>query len=427
MRVGLAIILNILLVLGLGYWLRREYRRAPPRLRRWLLPGLGLRLAAGLLGGGLDSRFATLWAAGFTARFWERPGAGWALWQGHELRIGTSVMPMYEWSNTLFIIKVLALLNFASLGAGWLNSLYLSAGCFAGCWVLVRTLGRLFPAAPVGAGVGAFLLWPSVVWWTSGLTKETLVLGSGAALTALVLNWLYGLSAPARFGQRLSRALLAMALAWFHLRMRYFFALPLLGSLLALAGVVAAERRHWLRPRWGQQALALLAGLGLGGGVVLAVGGEPVSRAFVTSQLWQSYTHGLATSQGRPHLAYPSLQPTVPSMAAHAPLAAAQTIVRPWLGESAVPRYLGAGLENLLLLGLLGLAAWAAVRGRPGPLPPALVLALLLYCVVLAALIGLSTPNLGTLHRYRAVLLPWLVWLLLQNDYARQLLRRLGG
>lgn len=420
MRVGLAIILNLVLALGLGYWLRRAYCRATPGLRRWLLPTLGLRLAAGLLQDSLDARFANAWAWALTAQFWERPGVGWTLWQGHELRAGGRVMPMYEWSNTLFVIKVLALLNFASLGAGWLNGLYLSAGCFVGCWGLVRTLGRLFPAAPVGAGVGAFLLWPSVVWWTSGLTKETLVLGSGAALTALVLRALYG---PAPTGRRrwVGRALAALALAWFHLRMRYFFALPLLGSLLALAGVAAAGRRHWLRPRWGGQALALLAGLALGGGVVLAVGGEPVSRAFVISQLWQNYTHGLATSPGRPHLAYPGLRPTVPSMAAHAPLAAAQTIVRPWLGESGELRYLGAGLENLLLLGLLVLAAWAVVRGRPGRLPPALVLALLLYCVVLAALIGLSTPNLGTLHRYRAVLLPWLVWLLLQNDYVRRL------
>jgi hypothetical protein len=38
---------------------------------------------------------------------------------------------------------------------------------------------------------------------------------------------------------------------------------------------------------------------------------------------------------------------------------------------------------------------------------------LLLYCLLLAAFIGLSTPNLGTLNRYRSVLLPWLLWLAL--------------
>jgi hypothetical protein len=136
--------------------------------------------------------------------------------------------------------------------------------------------------------------------------------------------------------------------------------------------------------------------------------------------------HGIVTSAGRPHVEYSGLHPTVSSMASYFPLAAAQTLVRPWLGESAALRYVGVGLENLLLLGLLAMAATAVVRGRPGRLPPALVLALLLYCVVLAGLIGLSTPNLGTLLRYRTVLLPWLLWLLLQNDYARRLLRRLG-
>jgi hypothetical protein len=113
-------------------------------------------------------------------------------------------------------------------------------------------------------------------------------------------------------------------------------------------------------------------------------------------------------------------------MLRHTPLATIQTLVRPWLGESWAPLYLAAALENLLLCGLILLAGVAVVRRRAGQLPPALVLALLLYCLVLAALIGLSTPNLGTLHRYRAAMLPWLLWLLLQNDYARQLLRRLG-
>jgi hypothetical protein len=56
------------------------------------------------------------------------------------------------------------------------------------------------------------------------------------------------------------------------------------------------------------------------------------------------------------------------------------------------------------------------LRGRPGRLPAGLVLALLLYCLVLAGLIGLSTPNLGTLHRYRAIVLPWLIWLSLQGE-----------
>jgi hypothetical protein len=88
--------------------------------------------------------------------------------------------------------------------------------------------------------------------------------------------------------------------------------------------------------------------------------------------------------------------------------------------------YLVAGLENL---GLLAVLLWSVVqtlRGRPGQLPFALVLVLLLYCVLLAALLGLSSPNLGTLNRYRAALLPYLLWLALQHAGAARWLRRLG-
>lgn len=414
MKVVIALLLNALLIAGLLSWLRAEYRQAHPDLRRWLLPALALRLAAGVLPHGPDGRLMSFWGQALTAQFWARPGAAWALWQGHEVHAGRQVLDVYQWSNTLFTSKIVSLLNLAALGSAWLNGVYLSLFCFVGCWVLVRTLARLFPAAPVGAGVVAFLLWPSVVWWASGITKEALLLGSGAALIALVLSKLYGHEPSGRW-RRLGSWLLLGFLAWLHLRMRYFFALPLLGCLLALAGTTLATRRGWLLAGWRWQLLALASGLGLAGLLVVAVGGEPVSRSFVTSQLWQNYLHGLATSAGRPHLLFAGLRPTLGSMASYFPLAAFQALARPWLGESAAPLYVVAGIENLLLLGLLAAAAWNVLRGRPGRLPAGLVLALLLYCLVLAGLIGLSTPNLGTLHRYRAIMLPWLLWLSLQG------------
>lgn len=357
----------------------------------------------------------SFWGEALTAQFWARPGVGWALWQGHELQAGAQVLDMYQWSNTLFVIKLLGLLNFASLGSAALNACYLSFFGFAGCWGLVRTLARLFPAAPMGAGVAAFLLWPSVVWWGSGVTKEALLLGSGTALAVVILNKLYG-RPPGNWRARLGGWLLLGLLAWLHVRLRYFFALPLLGCWLALASSTLATRRGWLPAGWCWQLLALSGGLAVAGLLVMEVGGQPVSQTFVISQLWQNYLHGLVTSVGRPHLVYPALAPTLGSMAEHFPLAALQALARPWLGESVAPLYVVAGLENLLLLGLLLRAAWHVARGRPGKLPAGLVLALLLYCLVLAGLIGLSTPNLGTLHRYRALVLPWVLWLSLQGE-----------
>jgi MFS-type transporter involved in bile tolerance (Atg22 family) len=107
-------------------------------------------------------------------------------------------------------------------------------------------------------------------------------------------------------------------------------------------------------------------------------------------------------------------------------MAVINSVTRPWLGESAQWRYVAGGLENAVLLLLMVGAMLAAWYRKSGRLPFALGLALAIQCLALAVLLGLSTPNLGSLSRYRSELLPFLLLLLLQNDYAAALLGRLG-
>lgn len=405
----LALLLNALLLAGLGWWLRREYQRAAPGLRRWLLPALAWRLALTAFSAthpSPDAKYISFWAGGLTASFWQQPATALALWQASQVRAGGQVLAKYGLSNTVFFSKLLALLNLASLGNTALNALYLSLLCFGGCWLLVRTWGQLFPGTQ-RAAVVALLLWPSVMWWTAGISKETVLLASEAALAALVLRHLYGPGSPA--ASRLRDAVVGVVLAWLAFRMRYFFALPLLGGLAALASGRLAARRSWLGAGWQPQALALLLLLAAGGALATYVVGYLLPPGFFPQQVVEIYQHGITTSPGRPHLAYPHLQPTAGSLLRHAPLAVANVFIRPWLTDFQGVQYVGVFLENLLLLALLLRATWMARRGQPRRLPVELVLLLALYCVLLAAFIGLSTPNFGTLSRYRAALLPWLL------------------
>ncbi|MGI4760711.1 MAG: hypothetical protein ACRYF0_08400 [Janthinobacterium lividum] len=428
MRLAVSILLNVLLAGWLGYWLVGQWRRASPGLRRWLLPALGWRLLLTAISSqrpSPDLIDPAKWSRLLASSFWERPAQLWPTLQSASFHLPGQVVYFYKWSNTLFLYKILALLSMVSGGVLWVNGLYLSLLCFVAYWSLVRVLGQVFPLASVRAAGVAFLAWPTVVWWTAGLTKETLVLGTGAGLMALALPLLYG-RGRVRVWPTVGRAVLFLLLAWVMVRMRYFFALPLLGGLLALAAVRLGTRRGWLGLGWPAQVAGLLLGLGLTGGAAAALGGEHLSLRYFSREIAANYQHGLRTSLGRPHLAYPGWQPTPSGLLRQAPLAAAYTLVRPWPGESAQPLYAVASLENALLLALLGLALVAAWRGRAGRLPVALVVLLGLYCLLLAAFIGLSTPNLGTLSRYRVALLPWLLLLVLQNDYVRGLLNRVG-
>ncbi|ALW85989.1 hypothetical protein AUC43_13360 [Hymenobacter sedentarius] len=416
-------------------WLRRQWRWAGSGWWRTVLAvGLGLRVLVGMARNWtpkLDAEFMSGISKQVTAQLWASPSTAVqtltkAITIMHIGSQSGGYDAVYQnTSNTWILIKLLALLNLASLGAGWLNGLYLSVFAFAGCWLLARALAEALPHTPAAAGVVGFLLWPSVWFWATGISKEAVLLGSGAWLMARVLKGLYGPPESAGQGsaqQRILWWLGTVLLALLHFQMRYFFALPLLGVLGGVALGHWLQRFGFARYRWAQ--VAVLAAV-LGAGVWLA---PQFSIAFsinkFTYQVIRVYSFEVAHSVGRPHFEYPVLRPTIESIAAHAPLAAVNTVTRPWLGEAWQPLYIAAALENVALLGLLILAAVGTARGRAGHLPFGLGLGLGIFCVVLAMLIGLTTPNFGSLNRYRSELLPFLLLLLLQNDYAAALLRR---
>jgi len=417
-RVALAIVLNGVVLLVLGRWLRRQSQA--PEVGPLALPLLALQLGAGVLSVGLlseDSKLFLHWGRLLTEQFWVSP-THWVqtLW-GDTFHHAGNHLVYHGFSNTFFLMKLVSALNLASLGNTLLNALYMSAFKFVGGWQLVRSIRRAFPATPALAGVAALFGWPTVLYWTAGVTKECILVGSLAWLTALVIDWLYG-------GQRLriGPAIGGLFLLVVGFKMRFFFAVLLFAGLLALAVIRLVQRLGWGCQRW-MQVLVLVLVLA-GGGAILS----EVSTVFrlnrFTNQLIYNYHELLRVSHDRPHIEFDHLAPTLESILYNAPKAVGSALFRPFPWERGKASYVVAGLENMLLLGLIGVALLAAIRGRNGQLPFALVLALLFYCLALAVLLGLSTPNLGTLNRYRAALLPFLLLLLLQNDYLARLLKR---
>ncbi len=104
-----------------------------------------------------------------------------------------------------------------------------------------------------------------------------------------------------------------------------------------------------------------------------------------------------------------NLQPEWWSMVINSPLALVSGLFRPWLGEAnGFTGYLAA-TENLFLVILLGglffRKSWKVNN-------PVLLLAILVYVLILCVLMALSTPNFGTLSRYRIGFLPFFVFVI---------------
>jgi hypothetical protein len=418
-KILLALALNMALLWVVWRWLLRL--RRIPQLRDWVLPTLLLKgvatgLSVVLLSG--DSRYFMVWAERMTDQLWAQPSAWLYMLTQDEFHFGSGHLIFHGFSNTFFLMKVISVLNLASMGNVWLNSGYLSLFSFWGSWELVRMLRHLWSATVARGAVGGFLLWPTIVYWTSGLTKESLLVGSGALVVAIVLQLCYG----EKF--KTGRLLVVLAIvAALHFKMRFFSAAALLGVLSGLGFIRVAQHLGGAQ-RWVTQVVVVLAVLA--GGAWAASEVSPTFRLNkFTSQLQRNYSELLKSSRNRPHLEYPTLAPTTESVLQNAPKAIANVLTypRPWEGGGFL--YVIAGLENVLLLVLLLVAVASLTERQRGLLPFAVVLCLLVYCILLAALLGLTTPNLGTLSRYRVSFLPFLLLVVLQNSYVARLQRRL--
>ncbi|AYA36553.1 hypothetical protein D3Y59_05465 [Hymenobacter oligotrophus] len=418
MKLLLAIAGNAAVLWLLWRWLRAQ--RVVAGFRYVLVPALVLRLLAGAISvvrPTSDAQYYHYWAGLLNQQLWKEPAAWLQTLAGEEFRFAGQKLVFHGYSNTFFFLKLLSVLNLLSGGSMLLNALYLSLISFAGCWLAVQVFGRALPGTK-GAAMLGLLFWPSALYWSAGITKESLLMASGAGLVAAAVALLYGTP-----GRPWRWALVGLVCAWLNFKMRFFYGGVLLAALLALAVVRVAQRLLGIRRRWQVLLFALTLGLG-------AVAAGEVSPVFrfnkFASQLTRTYSALQQKSLGRPHIALPRLAPTAESIARYTPKAVASALLRPFAWEGDSIFYGFAALENLGLLLLLALACWD-LGGHPrrAALPFALGLALLTYCFVLAALLGLSTPNLGTLSRYRAPMLPMLVLVLSCQPTVAKLLRRL--
>ncbi|SFU79604.1 hypothetical protein [Pontibacter akesuensis] len=416
-----------LLVLGTLVW--RMWRQPwAQELRPYFVPALGLKLLlvvaltylyyAGILRGDRH----TYHLAGI--KLWEyaqqEPLAYMRLlffnsFENEALRNALPFTQYPDYSNSFYFIKVVSVLNLLTGGSYLLNNLYLTIYGFWGSAYLVAVLARLFPKYRA-AGAVAFLFFPTVLYWSVGLMKDPVMYGSMCWLTGAAVSLAHG------FRFRRWQLLLLPLQLYILLKIKMFYAALLLPLLLVYVLVQRLQVRFTSLQTLRAQVICY--GAVVAGALVLTalVFREKLLVDYVPQFIYESYTGILPRAQHRPHVLLEGFEPSIKSLLLHYPEAALSAVYRPFLGESWDILFVLSSLENLLLLGLTLLALAAAFRKGAHLDITLLQVVLLVFVLVMAGVVGLATPNFGTLSRYRLVFLPFLVYLLLQNVYAQRLL-----
>jgi hypothetical protein len=303
----------------------------------------------------------------------------------------------FDQPRALLFAKIVSFFYLFSGGSYWISGAFLSLISFITVFVLVQEIGFWYPGLKRQAAI-AFYFLPSFVFWTSGLLKEGISIGALFVLIATLLKMIR-IEKYADF-PRWIVVLLCTLVLW---QLKYFYAAVALPMLIAFFVYSIVNQKKWV-PMY---VMLLMIVVGL---VVVSQLHYNLSLAHVKQVIYQNYLIGTGSS-GTHAIEYFLFDGGWLGFIINLPLATVFGLFRPQLFEAANFFQVVIGFENSLVLLLLvfGVCRYGFSVNWRDPL----LLITLLYIVCLDIMLAFSTPNFGTLSRYKAGYWPFFVLLVL--------------
>lgn len=317
-------------------------------------------------------------------------------------------------ARTLFFVKVASVITLFANANFWITSLYFSLISFLAAWKLAKSVALYFPEYALASAI-AFLFLPSCVFWSSGMIKEALAMAGMYLLATVFLKiWMKDKVSLLDF-------LVVVLSAWVVWKVKYYF-IALFIPIMVVGWTVRKLIINWKIKSIGAELLLWLGLLMLG---LVAV--TFVHPNFLLNRLpdvvVNNYQSFIRISSPHDVIRYFNLEATWVSMMVNSPWAMFSGLFRPFLWEADSIFKGVAALENvvLLILSLLALPSLMKLKTSPHRW---LVVSLIAYCLLLCTFLALSTPNFGTLVRYRVGFLPFLVVLIANRPLFNKVLSK---
>lgn len=306
--------------------------------------------------------------------------------------------------RAIFMDKIVSLFSLVSFDNYWLITFYLTLISFLASWYFVKQVHSSFPTT-TGSAVVAFLFFPSITFWTSGMIKETIAMAGLYFICGIFIRvW----TRKSLSLTSLATAILAVFMLW---SLKYYFAGIFLAVILATLLYRFITLRFQTTAQGGRGHLIWLTiFIILISTVTLLHPNFKLHRLLtVMVQNYEAF-HRVSRPDGVIH--FSGLEPTAVSMIVSSPKALFAGLFRPLFFDANNLFALLISIENICLM-IAFLFALQFVGRLFSPDVGVLLCAIVVYVILLAIFITLSTPNLGTLARYRVGYLPFFVFLLL--------------
>ena len=405
-------LVHVILLAAFSYWL---WKRESSSLRIYFWPALIIKVLAGVALGLLYSHY---YSVGDTFQYFEDGKKLTALahdnvktyfaflWSGNEsFDIWTTIV--LREPRALFLIKIVSLLSLITLNNYWIISIYFSMASFYGAWLLVKQIVVLSQSFK-HAAVAAFLFFPSVVFWSSGLIKESLALACLFFLCSLFLKtWI-------KEKLNLIEWVFLILTLWMLWNLKYYYLAVFLP--IAFTSLIV---KIYIIPALNTKKVFIRMMIWLMVLVVLVVAISFFHPNFHPEQFLQVIASNnqafMKLSDSTDAIHYFDLQPSVKSVLINSAWALISGLFRPFVWESHTVFQFIVAVENafIIVLTIVALFRLRKVFQSPHRL---LVFSIVSYTVMLCIFLALSTPNFGTLARYKVGFMPFFLFVILIDN-----------
>lgn len=316
-----------------------------------------------------------------------------------------SEIPFYRDASSFFVIRVASIFDLITFSSYSATAVLFSVISFAGAWVLFLTFYQSSPTLHRWIAIATLFI-PSVIFWGSGLLKDTLTLAAIGFLTYAV----YKLFIQKRFS--FGSVILMLLSAWVIFSIKKYILLCFLPALLlwVYAGQLASIKSLVARILTVPVVISVLIISGYY--AIYFVGKDDprysIDKLAETAQI-TAYDIGFYTGKDAGSTySLGELDGTFVNMVGKAPQAINVSLFRPYLWEIKNPLMLLSALESVLMLMATIYVAFKS-RLRIKFLINPTVLFCLVFSITFAFAVGVSTFNFGTLARYKIPLLPFYI------------------
>ncbi|MEQ8362603.1 MAG: hypothetical protein RH948_07000 [Cyclobacteriaceae bacterium] len=402
--------------------------------RKYFFPGLTVKIVGAILvgfvyqfyyDGGDTFNFHTVGSRIIWSTFVENPMKGLQLLFSNGQHIGglfeySSQILFYRDSSSFLIVRIATLFDLITFSTYTATASMFAAVSFAGMWMFFLTFYKMYPNLHFKLAVACLFI-PSVVFWGSGIFKDTVTLAA-LGFTTYSFHALFLREKPAiqylilfilsllvinAIKKYVLLSFLPALLIWFFSR-----------NMFRIKSIIA---KVLLLP------VVILLVISLGYFAVLKVGED--DPRYNVSNLAQTvkitaydirYGWGARTGDGSGYT-LGELDGTWQSMLRLAPKAINVSLFRPYFWEVSNPLMLLSAMEGFALL-ILTLFTLVKIKYRffKYLLKPE-VLFCFIFSIIFAFAVGISTYNFGSLSRYKIPMMPfYVVALILMWEYSKR-------